>query len=57
MSFSMRLSEQVEVAGSVAVNLEWARQNFSLIVYGIIIVSVLPVAIEVLRARMGKHKG
>ncbi len=26
MSFSMRLSEQVEVAGSVAVNLEWARR-------------------------------
>ncbi len=26
MSFSMRLSEQAEVAGSVAVNLEWARQ-------------------------------
>jgi 2-methylfumaryl-CoA hydratase len=26
MSFSMRLSEQVEVAGSVAVNLEWKRQ-------------------------------
>lgn len=37
-------------------NLEWARQNFSLIVYGIIIVSVLPVAIEVVRGRMGKHK-
>jgi 2-methylfumaryl-CoA hydratase len=26
MSFSMRLSEQAEVAGSVAVNLEWRRQ-------------------------------
>ncbi len=26
MSFSMRLSEQAEVAGSVAVNLEWARR-------------------------------
>jgi 2-methylfumaryl-CoA hydratase len=26
MSFSMRLSEQTEVAGSVAVNLEWARR-------------------------------
>jgi 2-methylfumaryl-CoA hydratase len=26
MSFSMRLSEQQEVAGSVAVNLEWARR-------------------------------
>jgi 2-methylfumaryl-CoA hydratase len=26
MSFSMRLSEQTEVAGSVAVNLEWKRQ-------------------------------
>ena len=26
MSFSMRLSEQQEVAGSGAVNLEWARR-------------------------------
>mgnify|MGYP000847638637 FL=1 len=26
MSFSMRLSEQAEIAGSVAVNLEWARR-------------------------------
>ena len=26
MSFSMRLSEQPEVSGSVAVNLEWARR-------------------------------
>ena len=43
-------------AGYFLGNLEWARQNFSLIVYGIIIVSVLPVAIEVVRARMGKHK-
>ena len=26
MSFSMRLSEQAEVAGSVTVNVEWARR-------------------------------
>ena len=43
-------------AGYFLGNLEWARQNFSLIVYGIIIISVFPVAIEILRARMGKHK-
>ncbi len=43
-------------AGYFLGNLEWARQNFSLIVYGIIIISVLPVVIEVVRGRMGKHK-
>ena len=43
-------------AGYFLGNLEWARQNFSLIVYGIIIISVFPVAIEILRARIGKHK-
>ncbi len=43
-------------AGYFLGNLEWARQNFSLIVYGIIIVSVLPVVIEVVRAKMGKGK-
>ncbi len=44
-------------AGSFLGNLEWVRQNFSIIVYGIVIVSVLPVVIEVLRSRLGKGKG
>ena len=44
-------------AGYFLGNLEWARQNFSLIVYGIIVVSVLPVLIEVVRARAGSRKG
>ena len=43
-------------AGYFLGNLEWARQNFSLIVYGIIIVSVLPVVIEVARSKFGKGK-
>ena len=43
-------------AGYFLGNLEWARQNFSLIVYGIIIISVLPVVIELLRSRLGKGK-
>ncbi|WP_291443062.1 DedA family protein [Desulfovibrio sp.] len=43
-------------AGYFLGNLEWARQNFSLIVYGIIIVSVLPVVIEVARSKFGKSK-
>ena len=41
-------------AGYFLGNLEWVRQNFGIIVYLIIIISVLPVAIEVLRARLGK---
>ena len=43
-------------AGYFLGNLEWARQNFSIIVYGIIIVSLLPVGIEIVRARMGSGK-
>lgn len=43
-------------AGYFLGNLEWARQNFSIIVYGIIIISLLPVAIEIIRARMGGGK-
>lgn len=43
-------------AGYFLGNLEWARQNFSIIVYGIIVISLLPVAIEIIRARMGKGK-
>lgn len=42
-------------AGYFLGNLEWVRQNFSLIVYGIIIISVVPVAIELVRARFGKN--
>lgn len=44
-------------AGFFLGNLEWVRQNFSIIVYGIVIVSVLPVVIEVLRSRLGKGEG
>ncbi|MDR3319711.1 MAG: DedA family protein [Desulfovibrio sp.] len=38
-------------AGYFLGNIPWIRANFSLIVYGIIVVSVLPVCVEVLRAR------
>ena len=41
-------------AGYFLGNLEWARQNFSLIVYGIIAISVLPVLVEVARSRMAR---
>lgn len=41
-------------AGFFLGNLAWVRQNFSLIVYGIILVSVLPVIIELARAKFGK---
>ncbi len=43
-------------AGFFLGNLEWVRQNFSLIVYAIVIISVLPVAIEVLRSWFGGKK-
>ena len=43
-------------AGYFLGNLDWARQNFSLIVYGIIIISVLPVVIEIARSKLGKGK-
>ena len=43
-------------AGFFLGNLEWVRQNFSLIVYAIVVVSVLPVAIEVLRSWFGGKK-
>lgn len=42
-------------AGYFLGNLAWVRENFSLIVYGIIIISVLPVIIEIIRAKLG-HK-
>lgn len=41
-------------AGYFLGNLPWVQQNFSLIVYAIIIVSVLPIAIEFIRAKWGK---
>lgn len=44
-------------AGFFLGNLEWVRSNFSLIVYGIIIVSVLPVVVELLRGWFGKKQG
>ena len=44
-------------AGFFLGNLDWVRQNFSIIVYAIVVVSVLPVAIEVLRSRFGGKKG
>ncbi|WP_297216271.1 DedA family protein [uncultured Desulfovibrio sp.] len=37
-------------------NLPWVRANFSIIVYGIVLVSLLPVAIELVRARLGRGK-
>lgn len=42
-------------AGYFLGNLPWVRENFSLIVYAIIIVSVLPVIIELLRSRFGRR--
>ena len=44
-------------AGFFLGNLDWVRQNFSIIVYAIVVVSVLPVVIEVLRSRFGGKKG
>ena len=43
-------------AGFFLGNLDWVRQNFSIIVYAIVAVSVLPVVIEVLRSRLGGKK-
>ncbi len=39
-------------AGYFLGNLEFARKNFSLIVYGIILVSIMPIVIGYLRARL-----
>ncbi|MDR2055813.1 MAG: DedA family protein [Desulfovibrio sp.] len=44
-------------AGYFLGNIPWVQANFSLIVYGIIVVSVLPVCIEVLRAKLDKKTG
>ncbi|WP_165068761.1 DedA family protein [Desulfovibrio sp. ZJ200] len=43
-------------AGFFLGNLAWVRENFSVIVYAIIVLSVLPVLIEVIRARWGRAK-
>ena len=43
-------------AGFFLGNLAWVRENFSIIVYLIIVVSVLPVAIELVRAEWGGGK-
>ena len=43
-------------AGFFLGNLAWVRENFSIIVYLIIVVSVLPVAIELVRAKGGGGK-
>ncbi|WP_165174554.1 DedA family protein [Desulfovibrio sp. ZJ369] len=43
-------------AGFFLGNLAWVRENFSVIVYAIIVLSVLPVMIEVIRARWGRAK-
>lgn len=43
-------------AGFFLGNLAWVRANFSLIVYAIIIISVLPVCVEFLRAWLNARK-
>ena len=43
-------------AGYFLGNQPWVRENFGIIVYAIIVISVLPVAIELIRARMGRKK-
>lgn len=43
-------------AGYFLGNLEFVQKNFSLIVYGIVLVSVMPVVIGFLKARFGKGK-
>lgn len=43
-------------AGYFLGNLAWVRDNFSLIVYAIILVSVLPVIIEFCKAKWGNKK-
>ena len=43
-------------AGYFLGNLPWVRENFGIIVYAIVVISVLPVIIELLRARFGKRQ-
>lgn len=42
-------------AGYFLGNLPWVQDNFSIIVYGIIVISVLPVIIELVRAKFKKE--
>lgn len=44
-------------AGYFLGNQPWVRDHFSVIVHGIIVVSLLPVAIELLRAGRKRHRG
>ena len=39
-------------AGYFLGNIPWVRTNFSLIIYGIIVVSILPIGVELLRAKL-----
>lgn len=41
-------------AGYFLGSLPWVRSNFSIIIYGIIIISVLPVVIELIKAKFSK---
>jgi membrane-associated protein len=41
-------------AGYFLGNIPWVQANFTLVVYGIIVISVLPVCVEVLRAKPGR---
>lgn len=41
-------------AGFFLGNLDWVKNNFSLVIYGIIVVSVLPVVFEIVKAKMKK---
>ncbi|MDR1776728.1 MAG: DedA family protein [Desulfovibrio sp.] len=44
-------------AGYFLGNIPWVRTNFSIIVYGIIVVSVLPICLEMARAKWGGKSG
>lgn len=44
-------------AGYFLGNLAWVRDNFSLIVYAIIVISVAPVGVELVRAKFGARSG
>lgn len=43
-------------AGFFLGNFSWVKQNFSLIVYAIVIISVLPILAEIIRAKYGKFR-
>ncbi|MBO4300597.1 MAG: DedA family protein [Desulfovibrio sp.] len=44
-------------AGYFLGNLAWVREHFSLIVYAIVAVSLLPVGLELVRAKLGAERG